>query len=165
MAHRQKEKAQTAGNQGFTLIEVIAVLIVLGVLGVVIVSQMSSTSMFSVKSQADALKGHIRYAQTMAVGTGVIWGINISHSKQYSLFRDNDVTKIVVLPGADTNPIVLDSNGPSLSTGIIRFGDKGRPVDSAGNAITTTPAATITVSMAGTPSETILVTRNTGFIP
>ena len=165
MKTKQTERVQSKSSQGFTLIEVIAVLIILGILGVVVASRVSSTGAYSVKSQAEVLKSHIRYAQTMAMGTGIIWGINISDSKQYSLFRDNDTTKTVVLPGANSNPVVLEANGPSLSTDTIRFGGKGAPVDVIGDSIQTIPAATVTVSMTGVPSETITITRNTGFIP
>lgn len=165
MEAKQKRRARSESSQGFTLIEVVAVLIILGILGVVIVSRVSSTSVYSVKSQAEVLKSHIRYAQTMAMGTGIVWGINIPNSKQYFLFRDNDTTNTVILPGADNNPVVLEAKEPSLSTGTIRFDGKGTPVDPSGNSITTVPAATIVVSMTGAPSETIIITRNTGFIP
>lgn len=164
MEANQKERDRSINTGGFTLIEAIAVLIILGILGVVIASRVSSTSTYSVKSQAEALKSHIRYAQAMAMGTGSVWGINLS-SKQYSLFRDNVTTSTVILPGAESNPVVLEENGPSLSTGTIRFNGYGAPVDESGASITTIPAATVTVSMTGEPDEIITITRNTGFIP
>jgi prepilin-type N-terminal cleavage/methylation domain-containing protein len=155
METKQKERVRSKSNQGFTLIEAIAVLIILGILGVVIASRVSSTSTYSVKSQAEVLKSHIRYAQTMAMSTGIIWGINIPDSKQYFLFRGTVATP-VILPGADSNPVVLEANGPSLSTGTVRFDGKGSPV------VGYTPSFTVTM---GGETETINITQNTGFIP
>lgn len=148
-------------QDGFTLIEVVAVLVILGILAVVVANRATSTSTYSVRSQAAALKSHIRYAQTRAMATESIWGITIS-AKQYALFRDDDTTKTVMLPGAESNPVVLKANEPSLSSGAIRFDGKGRPVDTGGAPIS--GDTTFTVSMAG-ETETITITQNTGFIP
>jgi prepilin-type N-terminal cleavage/methylation domain-containing protein len=150
-----KKNIPGKNNLGFTLIEVIAVLIILGIIGVVIISRTSSNVIYSVKSQADILKSHIRYAQTMAMNTGIIWGINITGGKTYALFRDDDTTKTVLLPGVNSNPVVLESDDPSLSAGTVRFDEKGSPIDGG---------ASFTVSKAG-ETETITITPNTGFIP
>jgi len=160
METKQKERVRSKSNQGFTLIEVIAVLIILGILGVVIASRTSSTSTYSVKSQAEAFKSHIRYAQSRAMATDSIWGITVSDDKHYSLFRvkvDNS-TVTVLLPGADSNPVVLKEDEPSLSpsSGTISFDGKGSPI------VGYTPS--FTVSMGG-ETETINITQNTGFIP
>lgn len=160
MRTNQVTRDRQKNCRGFTLIEVIAVLIILGIVAAVIVSRMTTTASYSIKSQAEVLKGHIRYAQSLAMATDSIWGINISDSKQYSLFKGTTGTT-VILPGAGSNPVVLDAAGPSLSTGIIYFGSRGRPVDALGNSITPAP---ITVSMTGEPNEVINIEANTGFI-
>lgn len=155
MQLKENIKKRIRNNRGFTLIEVIAVLITIGIIAVVIVSRGSSTSTYSVKSVAAALKSHIRYAQTMAMSTNSIWGINVSDNKHYSLFRGTTATT-VILPGADSNPVELGAKEPSLSIGTVSFDGKGSPV--AGY----TPS--FTVSMDG-ETEAINITQNTGFIP
>ena len=159
---KAKKREPNKHCRGFTLVEVLVVLLLLGTIGVVIASRVSSTGLYSVKSEAAALKSHLRYAQTMAMSTNLIWGLSIG-SKQYSLFRDNNTSDTVILPGAESDPVVLPGNAPSLSSaGPIRFNGMGTPVDAGGNAIASN--ATITVSMDG-ESETITITKNTGFIP
>ena len=132
-------KKRIRNNRGFTLIEAIAVLITIGIIAAVVVSRVSSTSTYSVKSVAAALKSHIRYAQTMAMSTNSIWGINISDSKHYSLFRGTTATT-VVLPGADSNPVALEANAPSLNPSTVSFDGNGSPV-----AGYTTPFTTVTM--------------------
>lgn len=155
METKQKGRVRSKSNQGFTLIEVIAVLIILGILGVVIATRVSSTSTYSVKSQAAAFKSHIRYAQTMAMGTDSIWGITVSDSKHYFLFKGNEST-MVVLPGAESNQVELKADEPSfLSTGTVRFDGKGSPI------VGDTPSFTVAM---GEEKEVINITQNTGFI-
>jgi MSHA pilin protein MshC len=161
MESKKKGRVRSKSNQGFTLIEVVAVLIILGILGVVVVSRMSSTSTYGVKSQAEVLKSHIRYAQTMAMGTGTIWGIDVDDSKRYYLFKGT-TANMVILPGADSNPVILKANEPSLSTGTVRFNGKGSPVNADGILID--DYTIFKVSMGGEEEE-IKITRNTGFIP
>ena len=140
-------------SKGFTLIEVIAVLVILTIVSAVILSRGSSTGDYDVKSRAEAIKSHIRYAQSQAMATGSILGIYIQDSKHYYLFKGTTAT-MVSLPGADSNPVFLGTSGPSLSTGTISFDAMGAP----------SGVASVTVSMSGVPSELITITQNTGYI-
>ena len=77
---------------GFTTIEVIAVLIIVGVIAAVVVSRFTGTSTYSVPSVAEQLKNHLRYAQTRAMNSNVIWGIHFIDSTHYTIFKDADTT-------------------------------------------------------------------------
>lgn len=135
--------------RGFTLIEVIAVLLVLGVLVAIAVGRpANSIAQAEVAGAVEIVKNHLRFAQSTAMNSDLSWGINFSGTT-YSLRDSNNVT--ATLPGdipqgmtfaSTINPLMFDN----------RWGSPG------------TTTITVTVSKGGV-SQTISVTRNTGFIP
>ena len=150
--------------RGFTFIEIISVLVIISILGAVIVSRGFSTSVYTLKSEADRLKAHLRYAQVRAMNSSVAWGINIADATSYSLFNSGNVANTVVLPGENGTTITL--SGITITTGqpIVSFDDFGRPhTDAAGTSLQA-GNRTITLTSDG-QTETITVTQNTGFIP
>ena len=148
-------------DRGFTIIEVIVVLIVLGIITAVIISRASSTATYTLRSEADVIKTHIRYAQARAMNTSTVWGINFPSSTTYSLFRNGDTTDTVVLPGVDSDPVTLPS-GVTVSTGIVSFNDWGSPY---ANATATGTSTNVTITVTCDETESISITKNTGFIP
>ena len=147
-------------DRGFTIIEVIAVLLIMAIVTVIALSKVASTSEYELKSQTEVIKSHLRYAQARAMNTNSVWGINFPSSTTYSLFRNGDTTDTVALPGADSDPATLPS-GVTVSTGTVSFNDWGSPYANADGAGTSTDIA-ITVTCNGT--ESILITKNTGYI-
>src|SRR3972149_3024925 len=115
---------------GFTMIEVIAVMVILAILGVVGYTTMSSTSTFDLQSRVDVLKGHLRYAQTRAMNSNQIWGINFPSNTAYALFRNGDTANRVLILGQDADIVSLPS-GFSVTTGIVAFDDWGKPYTDA----------------------------------
>ena len=147
-------------DRGFTIIEVIAVLLIIAIVTVIAVSKVASTSEYELKSQTEVIKSHLRYAQARAMNTNSVWGINFPSSTTYSLFRNGDINDTVALPGADSDPATLPS-GVTVSTETVSFNNWGSPYANADGTGTSTDI-TITVTCNGT--ESILITKNTGYI-
>ena len=162
---------KTSDNKGFTLIEIIAVLIILGIISAVVISR--STDMdASLYSETEAIKTHLRYAQTQAMNkttlsTVLVWGINCDGSS-YWLFEGTATTNIRVLPdiadGSD-NKVVLATKKVSMPSFTVFFDGRGVPY-SAYPGTPLTAAQTITVTSPGSgATQTITITPLTGFIP
>lgn len=161
---------------GFTLIETIAILVILGILIAVAVSR--STNFDSeVFTGTDALKNHLRYAQTMAMNynpqageTSAIWGISCDGAK-YWLFQGTDTTNHIRLPDDEQyidsdRTINLGRKKISVSSFTVYFDDYGIPYSAYANPTTNTPLASLTITVSsGSSSKNITVTPMTGFIP
>ncbi len=153
-------------DRGFTVLEVVIILIVMGIIGVIVVSRLWSTDVDLI-AQTGVIKTHLRYAQSRAMNTDVIWGIDLTGST-YSLFKNGSTANKVILPAEDSNTRSLPS-GVSVETAIISFDSWGIPhTDAAatdGQELAAGDAEEeITVSSGG-DTRTITVTPNTGFIP
>lgn len=157
--NRQPTVAKSGGlhrahASGFTMIEVIAVLVVVGIVAAVIVSRGISTTSYSVSSESEILKTHLRFAQIKAL-SGVspnTWGINIGASS-YTLVNNYGAT--AKLPGEDAATHSFVAAGVTATAVNVTFDDWGSPGVSA---ITTTLTG-------GSDTKTVTVTQNTGFIP
>lgn len=136
-------------QRGFTLIEIIAVFILMGVLSAIAVSHSNNFGLDAdVRGAAEVVKNHLRYTQAKAMNSDVSWGLNFA-SSTYTLQNASSVT--AALPGdlpqgmsfaSTVNPLMFEN----------RWGSPG------------SATITVTVSKGGT-SQTITVTKNTGFIP
>jgi len=154
-------------NSGFTLLEVILVLIIAAIISAIVIGRVSSTNTDLI-SRTELIKSHLRYAQSRAMNTNVVWGIR-SQASTYWLFRDGNVNNKVILPGEDTDTIDLSAKGISLEQFILSFDSWGIPYkDASASPSNQLKAgdieAQITVSSGG-EDKFITVTPNTGFIP
>ncbi len=142
-------------NRGFTMIEVIAVLVLIGIIAVVAISRYTSTAEVDLIAKQEILKSHIRYAQSRAMNSNMIWGIQFS-GLTYSLFAYSNgtaVTPTPIFPNVDSGSAPMP---PGMSaTGIVAFDFFGRPYT---DVTTTTPYTTQII--AG-----ITITPDTGFVP
>jgi prepilin-type N-terminal cleavage/methylation domain-containing protein len=141
-------------RRGFTAIEVIAVLIIIGVLAAVIVARYWGTSSYSVPAVAEEVKNHVRYAQTRAMSTNVIWGVFFISNTQYTIYRNGNTgsTNWVSPPGADSNTMNLSSPGVTLgvtANDVVSLDDWGRPCTDAAGTTLQTMARSITVTGGG----------------
>jgi prepilin-type N-terminal cleavage/methylation domain-containing protein len=167
-------------RRGFTTIEVVAVLIIVGVIAAVIVSKLTgSASMYSVRSVAEELKGHLRYAQTRSMNSNVIWGVYFINNTQYTIFRNGNIASSNwgAAPGGEVSlcsgyPCVniRGTNKPpditlgNLGTSIVSFDDWGHPCTDAGAITAQSGTRSITVTSGG-QTVTIQIYQNTGYIP
>ncbi len=174
-------------QHGFTVIEIISVLVILGILVAVVVSGMQNYNT-TVSTGADALRAHLRYAQTMAmnrdpnVATETIMGINYNSStNQYWLFGGTNPSNNILFLPDDSQYMTKLTNGNkinltakqiqiSFSNGIntIYFDSHGIPYTAYTNSTTNTPLAsllTISVTaLSGSSSSSITIAPETGFI-
>lgn len=135
---------------GFTLIEVLAVLIVLAVAMTVILSRTPDVDR-DAYAQAAIIRSHLRFAQSLAMGNNTeSWGISFT-ANSYTLLM-NGLPASVNLPNDSTSTHNLPS-GVAITggPGSVVFDEWGSP-----------GADNITINV---NSETISVTRHTGFIP
>lgn len=175
-------KSKLKNNGGFTLIEVISVLVILAILVAVAVTVMTNFNT-EVYTGIDALKGHLRYAQTQAMnenpntGSETIMGINYdSSANQYWMFQGTNTTAIRFLPDdakymTSDHKINLTAKKITLNGGgfTIYFDNHGIPYSAYTSSTVNTPLATgltiVVASHSGSFSSSLTITPLTGFIP
>jgi len=148
--------------RGFTVIEVVVVLMIIGLVAAVAMSRMTSMAAFSQVSEADILKGHLRYAQYRAMSHIDPWGISFT-ANSYSLLY-NKIPTTSILPNEESSAHTLTS-GVRITTGAgtaVNFNEWGNPVDAAGVLLAEDK---LIVLSDGASVQTIRITQNTGFIP
>jgi prepilin-type N-terminal cleavage/methylation domain-containing protein len=153
-------------NSGFTIIEVIAVLLVMGIITAFAVGRVADHKPELI-AQTQVLKVHLRYAQSRSMNSNDNYGVmSDGTGDTYWLFR-NIGTNRINFPGETLDHINLSALGLSMDTDIIVcFNSRGVPyedfdTDNAGNL--QTEDRTLTLS-SGSDNETVIITKNTGFI-
>ncbi|MFC1515996.1 prepilin-type N-terminal cleavage/methylation domain-containing protein [Thermodesulfobacteriota bacterium] len=141
-------------NAGFTLLELVMVLVVAGIVGVVVVTRFMDTSV-DLAVKTDVIKTHLRYAQTRAMSSTVIWGVEFQGTT-YSLFRNGSASDTVYFPGEDSITLDLPSGVTFGSPTYVSFDSWGKPFNNASGT---------TVHPGGQIGDlSITLTENTGFI-
>ena len=153
---------------GFTLIEIILVLLIVAIVSSIVISRVVSGPDTDMISRIELIKSHLRYAQSRAMNTNVVWGI-CSDNSIYWLFRDGNDHNKVILPGEDTDTIDLTAMGISMENFTLSFDSWGVPyADASASSNKKLKAgdseAQLKVSSGG-EDRFIDVTPNTGFIP
>lgn len=151
-------KDRIINNRGFTLIELIAVLVLITVVSAVAMSRVTGMNEARLVSEIDTLKGHLRYAQSLAFNDiqPFQWGINISGTA-YTLVRFDSVNSTTTNPlnlpneSSFTHSFTGSITASVTGTNPVLFNEWGNPGSTA-----------TTISIGG---ETITITANTGFIP
>ena len=162
-------------EHGFTLIEMVVVLVLISIIAATIFTRSITTDELNLLSRAEKVQNHIRYAQSMALKTNDVWGI-LSSGPQYWLFngyRSADVTTGKLLPGENTDKIILTGSGVSLNNFLLYFDNIGRPYkilnhDNPGlnQPVTTANPLTITITSEEDVSikRILSITPETGLI-
>jgi MSHA pilin protein MshC len=158
---------QSRKQTGFTILEILVVLIIIGIISVMIIGR-SHIGQVDLLSQTEVIKSHIRYAQSRAMNSDRTWGIELdSTGKSYWLYADGNPPKKIRLPGQDTNSVDLSALNLALTpvSITVSFDDRGRPcADNKGTILRATDLS-LTLTADGGASTTVLITRNTGFVP
>ena len=147
-------------NRGFTLVELISALLIMGIVAAVVVSRVG-TSNNEVIAQIEVVKSHLRYAQSRAMNSELIWGIQFN-SSNYWLFKNGDTTNKATFPGEDSDTVTLPS-GMSVGTEIVSFDSWSKPYTDAAGTSLQSGDRTIVFSPSLT-NHNIIITKNTGFI-
>ncbi len=150
-------------STGVTLLEVLTVLLLIGIITVVVISR-GDMGTADLLAQAEAIKAHIRYAQSRSMDSSRRWGVRVAASGQaYWMFVD-DETNRRILPGETTDTVDLIDNGLTLTPTRLSFNDRGQPCSDDKGAVLLTSHLDLVLS-AGAHATTIRIVRNTGFIP
>ncbi len=139
-------------DHGFSTIEVIATLLLVGILAVVVAGRMVDTTAELVAESA-IVKAHLRFAQSRAMNAEVPWGIRFDGAS-YTLLTDG-LTSSALLPAESSATHFLQAGSASASINPVVFDQWGSPG---------TSDITITVSTSS-GSKSIMITKDTGFIP
>jgi len=153
-------------NSGFSLFDVIAVLLVMSIITAFAVGRVADNKPELI-AQKEVLKVHLRYAQSRAMNSNDNYCIE-SNGNTYWLFRISSAFR-VYFPGEQSDNIDLSALGLSLAMdagNIVCFNSKGIPytdfdTDNVDNLQTVD--RTLTLS-SGSDNESIVITKNTGFI-
>ena len=172
-------------NNGFTLLEIIAVLII-ATIAALVVANAVSRGRSNLSGRIEALKSHIRYAQSMAMSTDEQnWGIRFDTTEnQYWLFYCPSAQtctsgeNIVSIPGAESGPgdkVDLDDANIDITginpggTGVtLAFNNFGTPYYGNLNQVLENPLTSemaISLADGAGNTETANVTPTTGFVP
>ncbi len=152
-------------KSGFTAIELIAIMVVMGIISAFVIGRATDNEPELI-AQKEVLKVQLRYAQSRAMNSTSNYGIE-TDGNIYWLFRYNVTSGDVRVnfPGESANHIDLSAIGLSLSMedgNIVSFDSEGIPY-LAYSGTQQTLDRTLTLS-SGTDTESIIITKNTGFI-
>jgi len=112
-------------EHGFTLIEIVVVMVLISIVAATVFTRSITTDKLNLISRAEKIQSHIRYAQSMAMKSNDVWGINCINNK-YSLFNKNFSLK-VKLPGENSEEIDLTGSGLNIPNFPLFFDNFGRP--------------------------------------
>lgn len=143
---------RSQNRRGFTLIETVAMLVVMAVLAVCVMAGMHVPA--SVPVEADILRSHLGYAQSLAMANNVaVWSVDF-HGSSYVLRRDGG-TSPVSWPGESSATHALGGGvAIGAGTGTLVFNEWGAP------------AATYVVTLSdGEQTRSVSVVGFTGMIP
>jgi MSHA pilin protein MshC len=146
------------------MLEIISVLVIIGIISAVAIVKMNSTSDYDVISRVEVVKTHLRLAQSRAMNSSRVWGINFSGSSTYSMFNNGNVANVIRLPNQNADNVTLP-DGMTVTTGIVSFNPWGQPYTDAAGTLAQNATRTITLTNKSGDARSISITKNTGFIP
>lgn len=148
-------------ESGFSWVELIVVLMIMGIVSAVIVSTMT-TSRNEIMAEIEAVKAHLRYAQSRAMSTGSNWYVAFEATPapgQYTLYKAGEGA--IIFPGESTAALPLQSGMVLNGAPIVLFDRLGRPFTDSAGASLQSGTRTLLTSTAGN----IEIKAETGFIP
>jgi prepilin-type N-terminal cleavage/methylation domain-containing protein len=153
-------------NPGFTFLEIITVLALISILALVVMAryEISNTNL---PARTQVLKSHLRYAQSRAMNSDTAWGIQLDAATDtYRLFNSAEAGDRP-LPGEDAQVVDLSIYGLAISSGdlTVTFDTWGRPCADAAGTAPFDMDRTVTLADTDGKTNSITITRNTGYIP
>ena len=164
-------KFNIRSNEGFTLLEVITVLAVLGIMAVLVVNRATRFDA-EVYTGADALKSHIRYAQTVAMNANEGAGITYdSGGNQYWMYRGTETTNIMLLPddaqfATADRKIDLDAKKITFNQNFtVYFDNRGIPHAPNSTTKMAHPLSIQVSAKSGGNLQSVMIHPLTGYVP
>ena len=158
----------TRNDRGFTLIEIVVVMVLISIIAAATFSRSITTDQINLVGQADKIRQHIRYAQSLAMKRDEIWGIKCDNGK-YWLFKwetlwDDDIA--INLPGEAIDQIILSDLGILMNEYTLFFKKFGVPYKAISTKIETSNGLNINISAIadGSLIQTLAITPETGLI-
>ena len=153
---------------GFTLIEIVVVLLLIGIISAAVFSRSITTDQINFTGQADKIKSHIRYAQSLAMKRNQNWGI-FNTGSAYWLFGPwvsiGDEATPVSLPDQQSNMISLVDLNLDLSPAFILYFDGlGKPYQVVGGPLIVDLAITLDNLPDRSQSQSFSITAETGLV-
>jgi prepilin-type N-terminal cleavage/methylation domain-containing protein len=118
-------------NSGFTLIEIVVVMVLISIIAAAVFTRSITTNQINFTGQAEKIKNHIRYAQSVAMKRDEFWGV-YSDGDYYWLFQwegfGDETNNKKVFPGEEVDTI--DLGNVFLRTDpftVIFYGSLGKP--------------------------------------
>ncbi|THB71713.1 MAG: type II secretion system protein [Desulfovibrio sp.] len=150
--HLHGKAGRAIEPNGWSLIELIVVLVILGILAAA-VGVTTSDSDTTDGVQAEVLRTHIRYAQSMAMKNGETWGISMSASS-YFVFSGTMGNRETV-PGTEADIISVSSITNPIT---VYYDEYGRPFQ---DLALSSPYSSTNFSVG---SYQITLTQETGYV-
>ena len=177
------EPARNLGNRkwcsmihkehGFTLIEIVVVMVLISIVAAAVFTRSITTDELNLRSRAEKIQNHIRYAQSMALKTDQVWGI-VSSGPQYWLFKGylpSEVNTAQNLPGEEPGKIIMTGSGMDLNNFLLFFDQIGKPYRTytdPSNNLPVSAAAPVTIIITseedGSIKRQLSITPETGLI-
>ena len=157
----------TRNQRGFTLLEIVVVLVLISIIAATVFTRSITTDQINIGAQAEKVKSHIRYAQSLAMKRSDIWGIKCA-SNEYWLFSDanpDNGLNQVMLPGVNTVKISLDDLNLTMGDFTVFFDRYGKPYDAYTDESSNNPLSSdLTITFSGSQSRNFAITPETGLI-
>ena len=157
----------TQNQHGFTLLEIVVVLVLISIIAATVFTRSITTDQMNVSAQTEKIKGHIRYAQSLAMKRSEIWGIKCA-SNEYWLFSgvdpDNGPNQ-VMLPGEKAVKLSLNDLNQTMDAFTIFFDRYGKPYNAYTDESNNNPLSSeLTITVSGSQSRNVTITPETGLI-
>ena len=156
-------------EHGFTLIEMVVVLVLISIIAATVFTRSITTDQINFVGEADKIRNHIRYAQSMAMKKNVMWGIKCS-SNMYWLFKyenSGDQDTALELPGQENAKISLSDLGITMDSFTVFFDRLGVPYKTS-PTVPVRPDNELTIDIASiadpSRTRTLAITPETGLI-
>lgn len=162
---------------GLTIVEIVVVMLLMSIVTAVVLGRSITTTEVDVAGQTDKIRGHVRYAQSVAMKRSDlgVWGIRFDSDRYWFFSGPDPAASQIRLPGGEYRPaenvirfvdLGVNVSTTNLANDRVYFDRFGKPFTDWTDETVNTPLgspATITISAEGV-SRSIQISPETGYI-